>query len=127
MTATLDQEIAIPETLPAAIGALGATVAARVQITAIQAWGHRVEAARYVEEIPLADGLPLWGRATDSRTECTVDGRQVIIRHHCAARLADSVTATVDGEPVNMLDPYGYNADERRARIAYAIHRTLTK
>ncbi|WP_125264842.1 hypothetical protein [Streptomyces alboflavus] len=123
----VDREYAIPAMFPAPGRFTGAQQLARYYLTAIKAWGpHEVTDARYVEETAQsAEGLYLWGRGPRAiRTECTVDGRRVVIRQDAQVAI-NSVTITVDGEPVDMPSLTGYRQDERINIIALTIYRAL--
>ncbi|WP_330346662.1 hypothetical protein OG858_46975 (plasmid) [Streptomyces europaeiscabiei] len=123
----VDRQYLIPATLPAPGGITGAQELARMQLSAIAAWGHTVTGERYVEETPQsAEGLLLWDRGPlGIRTECEVDGHAVVIRYDGEIISPDCYTVTVDGQPQEVPSLARRLLHERVRMLALAVHRAF--
>lgn len=124
----IDRVYAIPATLTPG-GIIGAQELARQHLNAIAAWGHRVTEERYVEETAQSpEGLLMWREGPRGiRTECTADGRRVVIRYDSKVYSPDCYTVTVDGQAQEVPSLYGRLPYERVNLLALTVHRALTR
>lgn len=123
----IDRQYSIPATLPARGGISGAQEIARMHLSAISSWGHKVADERYIEETPQsAEGLLIWSKGPRAvRTECTADGHQVVIRYDSEIYTPDCYTVTVDDQPQEVPSLYGKTAHTRIHLLALTVHRAI--